>query len=92
ELMGGRLSLTSTPGVGTRVDIELQLPIATLAQAPLAEIEQPLADSALNLLVVDDYPANLMLLQRQLSVLGHQVSQASDGQAALGLWLQGQFD
>ncbi|KDN97074.1 MULTISPECIES: transporter substrate-binding domain-containing protein [Pseudomonas] len=92
ELMGGRLSLTSTPGVGTRVDIELQLPIATLAQAPLAEIEQPLADSALNILVVDDYPANLMLLQRQLSVLGHQVSQASDGQAALGLWLQGQFD
>ncbi|QVM94472.1 transporter substrate-binding domain-containing protein [Pseudomonas sp. SORT22] len=92
ELMGGRLSLSSSPGRGTRVDIELQLALATVVHAPVAPIEQAPATQALNILVVDDYPANLMLLERQLSVLGHQVSQAGDGQAALGLWLQGQFE
>ncbi|WP_433887120.1 transporter substrate-binding domain-containing protein [Pseudomonas vranovensis] len=92
ELMGGRLSLSSSPGHGTRVDIELQLALATVMHAPVAPIEQAPATQALNILVVDDYPANLMLLERQLSVLGHQVSQAGDGQAALALWLQGQFE
>ncbi|MEG1082598.1 MAG: response regulator, partial [Pseudomonas sp.] len=48
--------------------------------------------AAQSILVVDDYPANLMLLERQLSVLDHRVSQASDGQQALTLWQQGQFD
>ncbi|CAK9889057.1 transporter substrate-binding domain-containing protein [Pseudomonas fluorescens] len=92
ELMGGRLSLTSSVGRGTRVDIELQLPLASLPHAPQPVIEQPPATTALHILVVDDYPANLMLLERQLNVLGHQVSQAGDGQAALVLWLQGHFD
>ncbi|MDD1012645.1 transporter substrate-binding domain-containing protein [Pseudomonas rubra] len=92
ELMGGRLSLSSTPGFGTRVDVELQLPLAT--QAPPASVAvEPLASGpSLNILVVDDYPANLMLLERQLSILGHQVAQAADGQAALALWRQGSFD
>ncbi|MEN5199914.1 transporter substrate-binding domain-containing protein [Pseudomonas wadenswilerensis] len=92
ELMGGRLGLTSKPGSGTRVDIELQLPVAAVQQATLPASEPAAAGRALNILVVDDYPANLMLLERQLHVLGHQVSQAGDGQAALELWLQGHFD
>ncbi|MNM71379.1 Virulence sensor protein BvgS precursor [compost metagenome] len=45
-----------------------------------------------SILVVDDYPANLMLLERQLTVLGHRVIQACDAQQALVLWQEGAFD
>ncbi|MEX5587716.1 transporter substrate-binding domain-containing protein [Pseudomonas urmiensis] len=93
ELMGGKLTLQSVEGMGTKVEVTLQL---TTAQAP-AEVEPAEAEpieqgGPLNILVVDDYPANLLLLDKQLSTLGHQVTLAEHGQAAFGLWQTGQFD
>lgn len=46
----------------------------------------------LGLLVVDDYPPGLMLLQQQFSFLGYRVVAASDGEAALAQWLSGDVD
>jgi len=93
ELMGGTLSLQSVEGVGTKVLVQLQLP-AGEAPAP-AEQEAPAKDiesGPLNILVVDDYPANLLLLEKQLHTLGHRVTLTENGQAALDQWQQAAFE
>ncbi|MGE8060073.1 transporter substrate-binding domain-containing protein [Pseudomonas sp. NPDC089547] len=93
ELMDGSLSLQSVEGVGTKVQVSLQLP-ACPAPAP-AEPPVPVAESSggpLSILVVDDYPANLLLLERQLHSLGHHVTLAENGQVALERWQATRFD
>ncbi|MEX5344014.1 transporter substrate-binding domain-containing protein [Pseudomonas sp. I2] len=93
QLMGGELQLHSASGVGTRVEVHLGLVPAT---APVAEpIAGPVAQPSagpLQILVVDDYPANLMLLDKQLRSLGHKVTLAEHGEAALERWQGGRFD
>jgi two-component system sensor histidine kinase EvgS len=44
------------------------------------------------ILVVDDYPANRLLLSWQLSHLGHRVLEAEDGARGLELWREHEFD
>ncbi|MFV3289927.1 transporter substrate-binding domain-containing protein [Pseudomonas sp. NY11955] len=93
ELMGGALSLQSVEGVGTRVQVNLQLP--TCAPPVQAERDVPAHESSggpLNILVVDDYPANLLLLERQLHTLGHRVTLAENGQVALTHWQATRFE
>ncbi|MBK4996673.1 transporter substrate-binding domain-containing protein [Pseudomonas sp. S37] len=93
ELMGGALNLQSVEGVGTRVQVSLQLP--TCAAPAQAEQEQPAHESScgpLSILIVDDYPANLLLLERQLHSLGHQVTLAENGEVALANWQATRFD
>ncbi|MNJ06480.1 Virulence sensor protein BvgS precursor [compost metagenome] len=93
QLMGGDLQLYSKEGQGTRMQVSLLLPVAETTQCPLPEpLSRPLQTPRQSILVVDDYPANLMLLERQLSVLGHEVDQAQDGQQALALWQAQPFD
>ncbi|CAG8863264.1 Sensor histidine kinase RcsC [Pseudomonas fluorescens] len=92
ELMGGALSLQSLEGIGTQVDVRLTLPRGQAPAVETAIISHSVNDRSLVVLVVDDSPANLMLLDKQLSTLGHQVLQASDGQAALALWQQSRID
>ncbi|MCY1392434.1 Sensor histidine kinase RcsC [compost metagenome] len=94
EMMGGQLTLTSTPGVGTCVEIALTLPLAAPPEPAQAVADPALPNDAavLRILVVDDYPANLMLLEKQLSYLGHQVTQAGDGAQGLQAWLATPFD
>lgn len=93
ELMGGSLSLQSVEGVGTKVQVKLQLPAGA---APIQAEQQapPLESSSgpLNILVVDDYPANLLLLERQLHSLGHSVTLAENGEIALARWQAAHFD
>ncbi len=94
EMMGGDLRLHSTPGQGTQVRIRLDLP---LAQSPAPscpdEVQRPSCGQApLRVLVVDDYPANRLLLEQQLAYLGHQVQVTEDGAQALRVWLQAPFD
>ncbi|MFF3700165.1 MULTISPECIES: transporter substrate-binding domain-containing protein [Pseudomonas] len=94
ELMQGSLELHSTPGHGTQVTVSLPLMLASTASQPEEPAQEPTAQASqrLNILVVDDYPANLMLLEKQLSVLGHRVTQASDGAGGLQAWQAGRFD
>ncbi|MGY2314932.1 transporter substrate-binding domain-containing protein [Pseudomonas sp. SDO5522_S412] len=93
EMMGGQLQLSSLLGQGTRVDVTLELAVAdsTLMPPVPVAVETPPAH-ALNILVVDDYPANRLLLARQLSFLGHRITTAEDGVEGLELWLSGHFD
>ncbi|WP_421535092.1 transporter substrate-binding domain-containing protein [Pseudomonas marginalis] len=93
EMMQGTLTLSSTLGEGTQVEVELVLPmLEPLSAAPVTVPELKLAAHALNILVVDDYPANRLLLSQQLSYLGHRVRDAEDGKQGWHDWLNNQFD
>ncbi|MBH2035844.1 MAG: transporter substrate-binding domain-containing protein [Pseudomonadales bacterium] len=94
EMMGGRLQLDSALGQGTKIDVQLDL----MVLPPLSSSEVDVADVAplnvrsLTILVVDDYPANRLLLSRQLSFLGHHVRVAEDGAQGLLQWREHEFD
>lgn len=93
EMMGGSLTLQSTPGSGTC--IMMQLDIATLlCMAPLSVPDGVLPGQprALRILVVDDYPPNRRLLTQQLSYLGHTAIEAQEGAQALKAWRGQRFD
>jgi two-component system sensor histidine kinase EvgS len=93
EMMGGQLLLDSALGRGTRVDINLEL--LALQPLPASEVVQSEAQTQtrpLTVLVVDDYPANRLLLSRQLRFLGHQVLEAEDGQQGIEQWREHEFD
>lgn len=93
EMMGGTLTLQSAPGEGTQVEVRLSLPLlGTEERAPRPESEVAMPVRALDILVVDDHPANRLLLARQLSYLGHRVQSAEDGSQGLRLWRAGHFD
>ncbi|MDO7899949.1 transporter substrate-binding domain-containing protein [Pseudomonas citrulli] len=93
EMMGGTLQLSSVPGEGTQVEVLLSLPLLDdRLVAPPAEAEVPAAMRALNILVVDDYPANRLLLNQQLGYLGHRVQTAADGEQGLRAWRGEPFD
>ncbi|MDR0189007.1 transporter substrate-binding domain-containing protein [Pseudomonas yamanorum] len=93
EMMGGRLTLDSTLGQGTRIDVRLDLTtLEPLADIAPVEDEPTVMSHALNILVIDDYPANRQLLTQQLNYLGHRVEDAEDGAHGLRAWRNGQFD
>ncbi|MGA9700822.1 transporter substrate-binding domain-containing protein [Pseudomonas sp.] len=91
EMMGGQLHLSSVLGKGTRVDVTLTLMMTTAVPASAPVAQNPAA-RALNILVVDDYPANRLLLARQLSFLGHRIVTADDGAQGFEVWQAGDFD
>lgn len=88
DLMKGTLTLTSTPGEGTSVCLQLRLPaaVASIVKPESTTSLAPLLPHVKRVLIVDDYPPNLMLLRHQLEFLGHQVSEAQNGEEALTLW------
>lgn len=93
EMMGGTLALSSTPGVGTQIEVLLRLPLLDAqVQAPSAEVEASVSAQALDILVIDDHPANRLLLSRQLNYLGHRVQEAGDGIQGLQAWRARHFD
>lgn len=73
-MMGGQLSLSSVPMVGTQVHVSLTM---TRLQSVLAvdelKPEAPATAPVLNVLVVDDHPANRLLMCQQLGYLGAEV-------------------
>lgn len=94
EMMGGTLELHSAPGEGTRISIDLLAP--ALAPAPAARPQTPEITHSMNrrlkVLLVDDHPANRLLLGQQLQFLGHSVEEAEDGLQALALLKQQPVD
>lgn len=93
EMMGGQLHLDSLEGLGTQIDIVMVVPVLEHEEHAVDGHEpEPGIGRSLNILVVDDYPANRMLLAQQLSYLGHRVTDAENGVLGLKVWRLGYFD
>lgn len=81
DAMGGRIRVYSRPQRGTRVHVELPLPIA--AGKAGSSTSTANARASLPILVVDDHAANRILLSQQLQALGHGSVCIEDGAQAL---------
>ncbi|MFJ2367240.1 transporter substrate-binding domain-containing protein [Pseudomonas sp. NPDC087697] len=93
EMMGGKLELSSVLGQGTQIEVTLELPILTpLASDTRVKSLPAPQGQMLNILVIDDYPANRLLLSQQLTYLGHRVKEAQDGAHGLRAWRSQHFD
>ncbi len=93
EMMGGNLQLSSQPGQGTHVHMTFNvLTLQPLATSTAQQESVRQATSALRILVVDDHPANSLLLCQQLEFLGHRCVVAEQGAQGLNLWRQDHFD
>ncbi|WP_422416622.1 transporter substrate-binding domain-containing protein [Pseudomonas sp. GZD-222] len=93
QLMGGSLTLHSVFGLGTRVHISMPLTLMTSdARLPAPPPEPSVAITALKVLVVDDHPANLLLMAQQLHYLGLTHRSADNGLEGLELWRRERFD
>jgi CheY-like chemotaxis protein len=93
EQSGGKLTLSSTPGIGTTA--ELCFPAAeALSVVPKAAPPQVavVTQRRLDLLLVDDDPLVLSNTAAMLEDLGHRVITASSGEAALKLINTQRFD
>ena len=91
EAMGGRITVGDGATAGTCFDVDLPL---VPAAAPVAPAVGQAADAPtpsgpppsgrlLKILLVEDTPANQILIRAMLEALGHRVVQAADGIEAL---------
>ena len=92
QMMGGELHLKSLQGVGTQVRWELPLQCVDAAPSPARQPDVQAPDRRLRVLVIDDHPANLLLMGQQLGYLGLEHTAARDGHEGLHTWRQGDFD
>jgi PAS domain S-box-containing protein len=91
ELMGGRIWAESMPGQGTSFHVMLPLVLARFVpQQP--RVRTAAALPPLRVLVADDVPQNLELLQLLMARRGHTMTAASDGAAVVDLAAREQFD
>lgn len=93
SMMGGQLSLNSVPMVGTQVHVCLNM--TSLPPEAITDELKPVPPApapVLNVLVVDDHPANRLLMCQQLGFLGHQFTAAQHGAAGFQAWRQARFD
>lgn len=80
ELAGGQLAIESKAKDGTSVSLLLKV------QAVVNVAEARQAPTGLSILIVDDYPPALLLLQQQLSAMGYEVVSAIHGVEGLQRW------
>jgi PAS domain S-box-containing protein len=83
DLMGGQLTVDSTPGEGSCFTLALCLPATSL---PLVELPSHAAAQLRgHILVVEDHPVNQKVLAHQLREMGLKHTVATSGQQALDL-------
>ena len=88
EMMGGAITVASTPGRGTeftvRIPVEVRDPLESVATgAPVAA--KSVATIAGTVLVIDDDPAARAITRRLLEREGYGVIEAADGETGLRL-------
>lgn len=88
NLMGGNVTLESELGKGTTVCTKIPILLRQNSSviSSIVEPELFISNEILLILIVDDHPANRLLLSRQLSFLGHNVIEASNGSEGLNIW------
>ncbi|MFA9441719.1 transporter substrate-binding domain-containing protein [Uliginosibacterium sp. sgz301328] len=90
--MGGDIRMDSTPGKGTTVSFSLRLGVACAQEETGQEANDDAVDLAgVRVLIVDDHPANRIVLRSQMEYFGCEVDEANDGIDALDLWREGDY-
>ncbi|HUA80000.1 MAG TPA: ATP-binding protein [Dyella sp.] len=106
ELMHGTITVKSEIGLGSTFLVRLPLPMASsamrasdrddairhLAERGADASTLPARVRALRILVVDDHPANRVLIQQQLKTLGHEADLSEDGSRALQRFAEARYD
>jgi PAS domain S-box-containing protein len=81
--LGGKLSLQSTPGSGTSVELWLPVSSGTITQPAASRNNEPTAEGRMRVLLVDDEELVRLSTAAMLVDLGYQVVEASSGEEAL---------
>jgi PAS domain S-box-containing protein len=84
EMMGGDITVASTPGKGTSFRVQLPVVVAELEVAPMAPARAN-GGKLGTVLVIDDDPATRALMERILSREGFRVVTAPDGPTGIEL-------
>lgn len=95
RLMGGEVSVVSTPGVGSTFTLEIEAEVLSWAAEAPATADPPLpadAEHPLHVLIVEDHAVNRMILEAWMRSLGHSCVMAENGQIALDVAEQERFD
>lgn len=96
ELMGGTISVTSTPGKGSCFTVSLALPAASRPaprmNAPQADMPVRDTPPSTTVLLVEDYQANVMVATMLLESFGYRYGLASSGEEALAKLAKEPYD
>jgi PAS domain S-box-containing protein len=92
EIMGGDISVASTPWQGTTITVSLPLPVSeTIVE--LAQLEASAVSlDGLRILAADDNKTNCEILKAMLLRKGAVVTIVTDGLQAVQAWAPGRFD
>ncbi|MDB5492643.1 MAG: Histidine kinase [Micavibrio sp.] len=91
EKMGGRLSVSSRVGLGS--NFLLELPLRNSARHAAIDADENPADSVRkNILVVEDYEPNVVVITAMLDILGYSYDCARNGLEAVRIIQTGRYD
>lgn len=105
-MMGGEVTMESTPGAGTTLRLSVSLPrgrVEDIEADPtrpgqpgaftpraLPTVAQAEAERSL-ILIVDDHPTNRLVVARQLALAGYASEAVDDGAQGLERWRSGRY-
>lgn len=92
QLMGGAITLVSTPGAGSTFTLTIPCEVRSAADHPRLAATQPMHRYQARVLVAEDNPVNRLVTEGLLKSLGLQVVLAVDGREAVVAASNDHFD
>ncbi|MEH2327970.1 response regulator [Nostoc sp.] len=91
QLMGGDITVSTMPGVGSTFAFDVQIALTCPREIPINQIKSQIralapSEKVYRILVVDDSKESRMLLVKILTSLGFEVNEATDGSEAIANW------